>query len=628
MEDRETVYMAGNGQIVCAYHEGDIVNFFGPPYSSPSVFESRFTLSEGTEKSVPYHMPKAGIWKIDFSREGKIFAEVTDFALAYEPCLVRRIESSGPVSLEIGAWAGRTDFFQYEIPADENRPEEGFLLKTRGGNYVYNDYPLPYPQFYRLSVRGEGSIEHIAPYRYRITVDGKADILIIGGPSYPECDEAAKRIVPMPYSYMLEETLGFWEEEFSCVDIESRTPADFPERERFLKAIDDTVINLIVQQSDAGGVLAGSPFPLGYVRDQYGVCMCMLSLGLAHRARKMLGFYIDTFRHSGKVLNAQALGVPGLFHFAENDATEITGYLLLQFFRYADETGDWDLLRDNADFLVWLYKRQESQIHNNMLPFNGDETYIAGGLLPRDVLDEGSAEATMLFIMSGRRLLSFLEDEELNLINMRATELILKAVEDDYRRNFVIDGKYTLNNPERLKGLSEPDYRYGVCMNLGRVEGCEFFGWTKLCASGVYVCPNCLSRGKVPEKINKAFYLPSALLMPAYLDSPLPGDDVIIDTLRDFAGKMSRDGFLYSDEAARKNIGYDYGLLLVNYLRYGFPGAGQVYRKILDLADGVGTWSERYIEDRPDGCRYRPWESAINVYAMIQYMKEYSDVQH
>lgn len=616
--DKELIYMAGNGKLVCAFHEGDIAGLFGPPYSSPSVIESHFALNENEEKSKVSHLKKAGIWTLKLLDKGEAFAEVTDFALPGEPCLVRHIESSKEVKFIVSAWSGKTNHFDYEIYADAAHPEKGFLLKTKNGNPVYNDYPLPFPQFYSLMVRGEGKIEKTAPYRYEITVNGKADFLITGGPSFPECDMASQRICEMPYEEMLEKAIAWWADEFAAVKIADNLPETLPEKELFIKAVQDTVINLVVQQAEEGGVLAGSPFPLGYVRDQYGVCMCMLKLGLIRRAKLILKFYCDVFRHNGKIMNAQAMGVNGLFHFAENDSTEITGYLLFQFFRYAEITNDYDLLRENIEFLVWLYKQQLSQIHNYMLPFNGDETYIAGDLLPRDVINEGSAEATMLFVLSGRKLLDFLRAEGIDKLNLLEIQSILDSVESKYKDNFVIEGRYTLNNPERRKGLLEPQYRYGVCMNLGK-DDCVFFGWTSLYGDGIYLCPKCASGGVSLRKINKKFYLPSALLMPAFVNSHLPEDSVILSTLNEFAVRFERDGYLYSDEVNMKNVGYDYGLLLLNYLKYDIPGKEKVYSKLLSLMDEVGTWSERYVKDIPHGVRYRPWESAINLYALIEY---------
>ena len=43
--------------------------------------------------------------------------------------------------------------------------------------------------------------------------------------------------------------------------------------------------------------------------------------------------------------------------------------------------------------------------------------------------------------------------------------------------------------------------------------------------------------------------------------------------------------------------------------------------------DDVGTWAERYIDNKPAGVRFRSWESAINIDALIKYA-EISEVSN
>ncbi len=60
-----------------------------------------------------------------------------------------------------------------------------------------------------------------------------------------------------------------------------------------------------------------------------------------------------------------------------------------------------------APMLDWAFESQKKYLVDGMLPFNGDETYVAGGLLPRSTLNDGSAEATMLFVESGQQFLEW-----------------------------------------------------------------------------------------------------------------------------------------------------------------------------------------------------------------------------
>jgi hypothetical protein len=51
--------------------------------------------------------------------------------------------------------------------------------------------------------------------------------------------------------------------------------------------------------------------------------------------------------------------------------------------------------------------------------------------------------------------------------------------------------------------------------------------------------------------------------------------------------------------------------------------AGKIYDKTLSVVDQEGSWSEYYLDDRPSGTRCRPWESAINIEAVINWAKAY-----
>lgn len=44
-----------------------------------------------------------------------------------------------------------------------------------------------------------------------------------------------------------------------------------------------------------------------------------------------------------------------------------------------------------------------------------------------------------------------------------------------------------------------------------------------------------------------------------------------------------------------------------------------IYRKTLSVTDSAGVWSKYYDDHIPQGTRYRPWESAINIEALIKF---------
>jgi hypothetical protein len=66
-------------------------------------------------------------------------------------------------------------------------------------------------------------------------------------------------------------------------------------------------------------------------------------------------------------------------------------------------------------------------------------------------------------------------------------------------------------------------------------------------------------------------------------------------------------------------VGYDYGLLLYTLAETRDLAAEEIYTKVLSLADPTGSWSEYYTGNTPRGTRCRPWESGINLDALLQW---------
>lgn len=610
--DGRLYYMTGNGKIAATFLYGNVYEIFGPPYSSPSLFTSAFEGNVIT--GVPERRFRAPVWTVSAEDKDSGRGEITDFVHPELPVLIRQMAWSGSGSLKL-VLSGNSGMIDYIIP---HKDTGAILIKSRCGNYIYNDYPLPFPQFYILHASGNAKLHIAGNSSILIDVKGDADLMLIGGPDYPEACENYDLLKGIDAGTILKSFTTKWSQIFDRIDAHLSIPDELPRRDEFIAAIDDAVIGILVQQGAEGGVLAGHAYHLGYVRDQYGVAEGLISLGLVKEAGNILRFYCDTFNRNGKILNAQGIGVNGLFHFAENDKVEITGYLLLQFFRYASVSGDSSILDENIKFLKWLYNCQVQELSDNELPFNGDETYIACGLLARDAVSDGSAEATLLFIRSGEKLIDYLGSRGEDTSEMRAT---VESVKRTFSLKFIKEGRYYINDPDIQKEL--PPYRYGVCMNCGS------FGWSGLTPERSYLCTGCLSKGVKRVKIDRRVSLPSSLLMPAYLGADLPEiKESIVKEVKRLAASVSDSGFAYSVPEAELNVGYDYGLLLYNILYYGLPGAEPVFNKLLDLRDGVNMYAERYIASYPEGTRYRPWETAINIDAMLKFAAYYAARKH
>lgn len=319
-----------------------------------------------------------------------------------------------------------------------------------------------------------------------------------------------------------------------------------------------------------------------------------------------------SFHTSGCLHNAQALGIDNIFHIHENDSSEITGYLLLQATDYLSAAGNKDYFTSLIPMLDWAVRKQLNALHNNMLPFNGDETYIAGGIMPRTVLNHGSFEATMLFITGTERYLRARVSIVGNDTFSYNAAIELQKARQHFDHNFRREQRYITNSRLRTEKLIEPATRHGVCLNCGN------FTWLHRIDSGIYVCPACCAqKPTIPEP--QEYALKSTLLMAPFIGSDLIAFSGLKKNVTDFVDSFCRTGALPSLPDNSRSLGYDYGLLLYSAAAFHIP-ADPLLQKMLDLQDECGAWSEYYIDGSPVQTRCRPWESAMNIVGGITYL--------
>ena len=452
-------------------------------------------------------------------------------------------------------------------------------------------------------------------------------LYVIGGHDYRACRLNSESVSRIAYQRLYDRTYAYWLD-FSGRkhDFASSVSEDAPLRKDFLKALDSVAVMIKAQQSAEGGILAGYNYHLAYVRDQYGALRCLLRLGYAEEARNIMRFYWRVWQRSGKICNAQCPGVPGLFHEHENDEVEITGYLVLQAFDYLSVTGDNEFLIEILPMLRWAFDAQKKHLADGMLPFNGDETYVAGGILPRSTLNDGSAEATLLFLVAGKRLTDWLEaNSQATKETVGANRSLLDGVERQYRHNFLRDGELITNNPERKTIATLPGFRHGVCegchQSPSRASNFYYFGWTEKNAFGRYLCPDCMVNNNIESTDDRVYHVHSIALVPAYIRSGLFSEKEISAMLSPAINMYQNTGKLPSRPDGSMTVGYDYGLLLYSLTESGYPLADVIFHKMMSVIDATGSWVEYYEDDRPIGTRCRPWESGINLEAAIHYME-------
>ena len=609
-----SIHCLGNGRL-CAYEQGpQIIQVFGPPYSSPVLGALTVDLPAGVEVQ-SQREPGAAIWTHVLRVQGAPVAEMTDFVDAHLPCLVRRIRTSIPLRLHLAPDPACT------IINNRRRLAHGAgacLFEVAAGTSFYSRYPYPRPVFYQVAWRG--AVEPLDGVTWTCQPGDTGWLYISGGPEYPQTIEHSEAALALAGEDLLTRTRAHWQ-----TFTHSRRDALGALSAPLAQARDDVTVLIKAQQSAEGGVLAGHNYHLCYVRDQYGVSRGLLAAGYYAEAQAILEFYWRIWQRHGRIHNAQATGMDA-FHIHENDEVEITGYLICQAFDLLQHTGDASFIDEIFPMLVWAWEAQKHHLVDGMLPFNGDESYVAGGILPRSALNDGSAEATLLFVESSERLISWIAQSRLWPEDKIAAErMLLAQVQASYRMNFWADGQLATNNPRRAGrdagAPGAPRFRHGVCERCMAEGRFQFVGWTERSANGRYLCPSCLAQGDYEAVEPRRYVLQSVSLTPLYFHSHLLSKDELRPMVEAILHAYQRTGRLPSrpDDARGISVGYDYGFLLYALTELRHPAAQDIADKTLSLRDSTGAWVEYYVDHRPSGTRCRPWESAINLEALLHW---------
>jgi hypothetical protein len=610
------LHCLGNGRY-CVYEQGvNIRDLFGPSYSSPNYIQSY--LQDSTISVTSRRIPGTAIWNHVLTRQQSAIAEITDFVDSDLPVMVRKIKATASIHFLVKI-RSNTAVQAFNNDYDYTSGPSGVLLvhKDRGLN-IMQDYAHPYEQFQQVMLRGNAKIAATDTAGiYNITVQpGESELFFIGGPDYSECIGNAKKVLVTDYSTLLRRTRAYWATYTKKrKDFRSLIPDSNPDKAAILEQIDNVSILLKTQQGSEGGVVAGQEYHMAYVRDQYGVSRGYLALGYYEEARMILDFYWKIWLQFGLLHNAQAIGIPGVFHIHENDEVELTGYLIVQAFDYLKATRDSVYMKKITPMLQWAWQAQKRHLVKYMLPFNGDETYVAGGLLPRTALNDGSAESTLLFIRNGGSLLPYLQKNHLwHADSIHRDQQLVEAVTAHYRENFISEGRLMTNNPARMTVAEMPQFRHGVC--AGPIFGIV---WTEKDANGNYLCPKCRALGKYyPPIERKPYFLSSIALDFIFMDAGLIPDEIAAN-IQLIKKKYAASGSVSSEPGSKTVIGYEYGFLLYALAKMHDPLAKNVFTDMMSVVDGAGAWVEYYDNGQPKGCRYRPWESAVNIAAIIAY---------
>ncbi|RED55900.1 hypothetical protein [Cohnella phaseoli] len=619
------IHALGNGRFLVYGRGNDIAEVYGPPYSSPSMLHGKWALADGAEPCYESCRDKGtNRWRHKYLNEaGREVALAEAFVASELPVYLCRLHADEPLRLELTLGE---DYECYPGSGDLTSAEatvKSVLVKAPDTARIYR-YPMGEETFLAAVFWGQETRIEFEPGTGKVGIAvpaGESYFALAGGPSYPEAEGHARAMLEQGYELLraqAEEADHRFSSRIASLEYGERIGEGM--RKRIDELSESVAFLIAAQQSQDGGIMAGHNYALAYVRDQYGASRGLLSLGLYEEARRNLAFRYGKWTGLGGIRNAESMGHDRARHVHENDDVEITAYMIVQAFDYGQATGDWDYVASLFPMLDDCWQVQLPHLHDGMLPFNGDETYVAGGFLPRTSLNDGSMEATLLFLEAGRRLLPFAVGRGLwNEERAAACESLLERTEAVFRTRFRKDGRFYANAPERAETAELPAYRHGVCESC-HPRGIHALKWTRRTAAGRYVCPACLANEPPLEAVApQVVAVQSAGLLPSFVHAGLLTDEEKAEELRRAYDIFERYGYLPTVPGSSYFVGYDESLLLYGLTLLRHPGAEAVLAHVVSIADSTDAWVEYYDAGRPFNTRCRPWESGMNIAAVRHY---------
>jgi hypothetical protein len=611
--DHGAIHALGNGQLLVYGQGPDLVQIVGPPYSNPSLAALRLVAPAGS-RVVSTRRPIAAVWDHRWEQDGVEWATWSDTVDPDHPVYVRRIRTQVPLVLEWELPPGAQLCADAAETSGEGWTAGGVLIRPPGAHILLN-LPMLMPSLGRFAWRGAARLAapDQAGAAWRIHIEpGETDLVLATGQDLSACQTALSAVQSLGAVSVLQRSLLHWQT-FAARRVCLSEP--------LCSVADDVAVLIKAQQGREGGVLAGHRYHTDYLRDAYGVGRGLLAVGHHAEAQAILDYYQNLFECTGMLGNSQTVGGAPQFQRNEHDEAEGPALVICQIFDLADAVGDPELPRRYLPLMTWGWQAMSRLLCDGMLPFSGDETYMAGHLLSRSVIEHGSAEGTALFIRSGHRLLPWLRQRGLWKSSIQASaEKILADCRAAFRGHFIRDGRLIVNQPSRQAAWTPTAFRRGFCQDCwDRRQAWNplSYGIHMRSAEGRYLCPACHARpDRLPAQNVAAQTLASVSLVGPYLGC---GDLIRPEEIRPAVEELL-PALLGDPGQCPKLVGYDAGLLLLSLDVLHDPRADATARALLALRDQTGAWVEYYEHGKPTGCRARPWESGVNLAALIAHL--------
>ncbi|MHB1153878.1 MAG: hypothetical protein ACYCWE_17080 [Eubacteriales bacterium] len=615
-KDDGATHAIGNGKFIL-YGQGP--NFFkiaGPSYSSPDYGSAELDGCVAELNAETERLPHTNTW-ISVVRSAAGTMKMTDAMDPQYNLFKRKITSEIKCRMKMN-FHGYVKGYVFEnyLCGAQNRTCFVYII-PKGTAYFTG---CPYHEENRLFILTEGCVTYLPEEKCFLIEAGEGEITFAAAKT-PETDEQ------MAFAVSGADVFARSEADWRTFlakggKVSSKIPAGHPEAGRMQAAFESIAVVIRSQQSFCGGVMAGQYYPMAYVRDQAGTIRGLLKMNYIDEAQAILKFWYHKWQVFGNLHNAETMGNDEARLMFSNDEVEVPAYVVLSAFAYYDATGDEPFLKSISDMLIWAVTVQLPHLGHGMTGFSADETYIAGGFFPRPFIYHGSAESTLLFIESTKRFLKY--SAQNNIMPIEVTDRVQRAVNESeslYKENFTKDGILYGNNSEREKYKTPPRFHFGYCDCDIIMNRPSPLTWLERGEHGIYRCPSCLyEKVDMPYDTTKRYQLGSVTLLPPYYQSTLFNKDEIARNAKKYIDVFEQKNLVSSNIESDKSLGYDYGLFLYNMVYLGHPLKEKSLTFMLDHLDSTGAWVEYYDSNKPYNCRYRPWESAINMDALIYYL--------
>lgn len=618
----ESTHVLGNGRMMVHECGPNIAYLRGPWISTPNLLTMAL-VDPANISTVSSREQGTTIWHHQLLVGTDRVGEIIDVLEDDKPCLRRIFSSKTPLILSIrGPRMVRHDGRTSDRAALVGQWPFGTSIfadfKSSHAFTVQVDFPDQARVEMRNQVPGPGAqqnkFQNDLWHETLLHVPaGECELLIATGSDLDECFAAADSTGALKKEQSLAQARRSWQSRLAQV----KWTSEAHEEDLQVEAVVDDVTTLLLgHQSIAGSVCAGQFYPLFYVRDQYGVSRALLAANLKAEARAILAYYFAIWQRYGRIHNAQSDGPRHFFHRAENDGVELTGYCVVQAFDYLRATSDEEFIAKIFPMLLWALEVQQAQLFAHMLPFNGDETYVAGGMFPRTHLTDGSSEATLLYLAAADRILNWpITQKLISAGKLQQYRQTAEAVRSGYAANFIVNGRVTVNRPRVPHQSLLPRFRYGVC--LGRYDSnCLFLADTEIAEDGRYFCYSCYAQRTREMYEAKNYFIPSAALTSFLVNYDVLSANMSTATVSDALGVFTSNRQF--EWPGITLPGYETAVVSLALAQLRHPRLVEFIRRTLDLRDSTGAWAEYYTQGKPQGCRARPWESALSLVALLR----------